>query len=129
MSDSTCNVVVIYEHRDKFIAKCQDEFCHIKKNSFTANLELKKTYSITGSKVRETIKDKLTNVFELTKVPERIFNTSESLDVEPNKINNEFEKLKHDNPSLPPCTKCEHLEVLENENLPLKETLEKFQGW
>ncbi len=96
MSDSTCNVVVIYEHRDKFIAKCQDEFCHIKKNSFTANLELKKTYSITGSKVRETIKDKLTNVFELTKVPERIFNTSESLDVEPNKINNEFEKLKID---------------------------------
>ena len=42
-------------------------------------------------------------------------------------LNTEFEKLKHDSPLLPPCTKCENLEALKKENLLLKETLEKFK--
>ena len=42
-------------------------------------------------------------------------------------LNNEFEKLKYNNPSLPLCTKCEHLEALEKENMLLKETLKKFK--
>ncbi|CAL9074737.1 unnamed protein product, partial [Musa textilis] len=29
--------------------------------------------------------------------------------------------------SLPPCSKCEHLEVIKNESLLLKETLNKFK--
>ena len=42
-------------------------------------------------------------------------------------LNIEFEKLKHDNPSLPPCTRYEHLKALKKENLLLKKTLKKFK--
>ena len=38
-----------------------------------------------------------------------------------------LKKFKHDNTSLPQCTKCKHLEALEKENLLLKETLEMFK--
>ena len=40
----------------------------------------------------------------------------------------DFDKLKieHDD-NLAPCTKCNQLEILRNENLLLKETLEKFE--
>ena len=34
---------------------------------------------------------------------------------------------KLDNLQTPPCTKCEHLEAIKNENLLLKETLNKFK--
>ena len=34
---------------------------------------------------------------------------------------------KLDNFQTPPCTKCEHLEAIKNENLLLKETLNKFK--
>ena len=34
---------------------------------------------------------------------------------------------KLDNLQTPPCTKCEHLEVIKDENLLLKETLNKFK--
>ena len=34
---------------------------------------------------------------------------------------------KFDNIQTPPCSKCEHLEAIKNENLLLKETLNKFK--
>lgn len=70
MSDNLYNVVVIYEHRDKFIAKWNEEFCHIKKNEFTKDLELKRNYKISAKKYNEVIKDKPTNIFILTGTPE-----------------------------------------------------------
>ena len=40
----------------------------------------------------------------------------------------DFDRLKVEhNDSLAPCTKCDELEILQKENLLLKETLEKFE--
>lgn len=60
---------LIFEHKDKYIAKINGEICHITKNKFTTNLKIKNNYYIDATERIITINSKVVKVYEILDQP------------------------------------------------------------
>lgn len=60
---------LIFEHKDKYIAKINGEICHITKNNFTTNLKIKNNYYLDATERVITINSKVVKVYEILDQP------------------------------------------------------------
>lgn len=69
MSNSELRVIALYEHKEKFIVKFRDSFCHLLKSDLTKGIELKKKYSISADSTESELNGKVTTILTLLQAP------------------------------------------------------------
>lgn len=70
---------VLYEHKDKFIVKCDNNLGHLLKNKFTAGVKEKDKIQVYASVKKIVVRDKDTLVYETSKFPEAIYKTNSKI--------------------------------------------------